>query len=174
MPHRVSRSDSRDDALDRYAAAAIAKATAGSNTIAQTTNSFDHAVVASRRQVVSIEIPQRVPTTAAVPQDDAETRDLRRRIMAGLPLHRPEPEPQPVPQVQPPSDDEILHTVEGLVPSVLAHRGRTMNRIAASMISDLIDSLDIDSGRKRWLVAQTKTGIVDPDIFMRDLRLSLK
>ena len=83
------------------------------------------------------------------------------------------PTPEPT-VVDGPSDDEILHTVEGLVPSVLAHRGRAMNRISASMISSLIDSLDVDAGRKRWLVSHAKTGIVDPDIFMRDLRLSLK
>lgn len=175
MPHKVSRSDTRDDALDRYAAAVTAKAGAVS-TIAPSGIGIDGMVVAPKRQM-TYEIKTQTPMTVAAqrPEDDAAARDTQRRLLSGLPPQKPEPPaPVQVEATQAPTDDEILHTVEGLVPSVLAHRGRAMNRISASMISNLIDSLDVDTCRKRWLVSQVKTGIVDPDIFMRDLRLSLK
>ena len=173
MPHKVSRTERTDDALDRYAAAALIGMTSDVSTIAPTVVSYDHAVVAPRRQMtIDVRsVPQR--TAELDPREDLAARDAQRRVIAGLPSQRPEP-PPPTAAPPTPTEDDIVRAVEGLVPSVLANRGRTMNRIAADMISGLIGSLEIDAGRKRWLISQTRTGVVDPDIFLRDLRLSLQ
>jgi hypothetical protein len=46
-----------------------------------------------------------------------------------------------------------------------------MNRIASTMIRNLISGIEMDPVRRRWLMARADGGISDPDGFLRDLRL---
>lgn len=183
MPERVMRSEARSDALDRYAAAAAnveasptgPRLAYSSRTVAASSRDADRMPITMGPQVKldGIVGPRSDPV---IEDPDLRRRAAERRAIAGLGddiVEEASSETtEPLPAA--PDSEEIVQTVASLVPSATVNRGETMNRIAISMIANLVSSLDISSDRKRWLISRVEDGIGDADIFLRDLRLSMR
>jgi len=179
MPQEIIRSDARTDNMDRYAEAALAAGVA--KPIVQEFGRPVSASVGGRGWMPAVSSNQiRVgglyeQETDRPIDDELVRRSAERRALAGLPeVDAARPEIDDIDDVPPPTRDEILHTVESLVPTASMQRGHRMNRIASTMIRNLISGLEMDPTRRRWLMARADGGISDPDGFLRDLRLSTK
>jgi len=71
-------------------------------------------------------------------------------------------------------EKEILSSIQSMIPDITAKSNKSMNKTAADIVSKLISSLDIDDGKKTWLTAQIESGILNEDIFMRNIKASLR
>ncbi len=178
MPQEIIRSDKREDSMDRYAEAILS-----AGVVKPIVSEFGRPVAASpgaRGWMPTVTSNQiRLGGLSPTAIDSTEDEELARRsterhALAGIDDVQelpPEEEPQ---DVQPPTREEILQTVESLIPTASMRRGPRMNRIASTMIRNLIAGLDIEPARRRWLMVRAEGGISDPDGFLRDLRLSTK
>ena len=179
MPQEIIRSDARTDNMDRYAEAVLAAGVAKpivqefGRPVSASAGSRGWTPAVSSNQIRVGGLYDREPDHPV--DEDLVRRSAERRALAGLPdVVAAQPEIDDLNEVPPPTRDEILHTVESLVPTASMQRGHRMNRIASTMIRNLISGLDMDPARRRWLMARADSGISDPDGFLRDLRLSTK
>lgn len=179
MPQEIIRSDSRTDNMDRYAKAVLDAGVA--KPIVQEFGRPVSASIGVRGWMPAVSSNQiRVgglhsEESGRPVDEELARRSAERRVLAGLPdAPDVQAEVEDLADVPPPTRDEILHTVESLVPTASMQRGHRMNRIASTMVRNLISGLDMDPARRRWLMARADGGISDPDGFLRDLRLSTK
>ena len=68
---------------------------------------------------------------------------------------------------------DIFSSIETMLPSIIAKPNQKMNKMSANIVSGLINSLDIDDGQKSWFNAQIENGVLNADIFMRNLKTAM-
>lgn len=67
-----------------------------------------------------------------------------------------------------------LSSIETMLPAIIANKKKSMNKISSNIVKGLIDTLNIDSNDKKWLEAQIDNGILNKEVFMRNIRASLR
>ena len=104
-------------------------------------------------------------------------RAMSRRVMAGLPIPEmsqlleddrfvEDTRSEPVPA------DEILASIDAILPT-LARRARgQMNRTAQKTTIDLVKMLGLPEDQTDWFVARIEGGVTNPEVFRRDLRMA--
>lgn len=72
------------------------------------------------------------------------------------------------------SENEILASIQSMLPQITTKSNKSMNKMAGTIVSGLINSLNIEENKKLWLNAQIENGILNSDIFMRNIKTSLQ
>jgi len=103
-------------------------------------------------------------------------RSMSRRIAAGLPI----PEIQEEAKTDLDHRDEemidvndVFASIDALLPSVSRRPDGKMNKIAQNAASDLIKVLGLSEDQTEWFTARIASGVSNPDVFRRDLRMAL-
>ena len=61
-----------------------------------------------------------------------------------------------------------------MLPEVIAKPNKKMNKMAGTIVKNLIGLLDINENKKQWFNAQIDSGVLNSDIFMRNIKTSLQ
>jgi len=102
-------------------------------------------------------------------------RAMNRRVMAGLPLpemsqlleeDRFVEEPESVPA------DEILASIDAILPTIARRASGQMNRTAQKTAVDLVKMLGLPEDQTDWFVARIEGGVTSPEVFRRDLKMA--
>ncbi len=68
---------------------------------------------------------------------------------------------------------DIISSIQSLLPQVTAKSNQTTNKMAKNLISGLVNSLEMNDGSKQWLIAQIENGILDTNVFMRNIKTAM-
>lgn len=71
-------------------------------------------------------------------------------------------------------EPDIISSIETMLPEVLAKPNKKMNKTAGKIIKNLIGLLNIDENQKQWFNAQIDSGVLNSEIFMRNIKKSLQ
>jgi len=71
-------------------------------------------------------------------------------------------------------ETEVLASIQSMLPQVTAKLNGSMNKMAQNITQGLINSLNIDDSSKNWLNAQIENGVINADVFMRNIKTSLQ
>ena len=102
-------------------------------------------------------------------------RAMNRRVMAGLPLpemsqlleeDRFVEEPESVPA------DEILASIDAILPTIARRASGQMNRTAQKTAIDLVKMMGLPEDQTDWFVARIEGGVTSPEVFRRDLKMA--
>ncbi len=104
-------------------------------------------------------------------QEAMQERAIRRRLAAGLPVE--ESFQQEEVQDDAASENEVVASIEAMLPAIARRAGANMNRTAQRTVSALVQMLDLPQGQKEWFLARIEEGVDNPNIFRRDLRMAI-
>lgn len=109
--------------------------------------------------------------------DEMMRRAMNRRAMAGLPL--PERAIVGMDVTEGRTDtvddidaDDVLSSIDALLPTIARRSGGQMNRTAQKTAIDLIKMLRLSGDQTEWFIARIEGGITNPEVFRRDLRMA--
>lgn len=111
---------------------------------------------------------------AKLDQETRKARAIQRRIVAQLAIDDIQEFDESITDVAPIDENEILMSIQSMLPDITAKSYTRMNKISMNIVSGLINSLNIDDSNKRWLNAQVNSGILNEQIFMRNIKNSLQ
>lgn len=72
------------------------------------------------------------------------------------------------------SNSDIISSIKSMLPEVVAKPNKKMNKMAGTIVKNLIGLLDIEQNKKQWLNAQIDSGVLNSDIFMRNIKTALQ
>jgi hypothetical protein len=104
-------------------------------------------------------------------------RAMNRRVMAGLPMPEmsqlmdddrfvEDTGPDPV------SADEILASIDAILPTIARRASGQMNRTAQKTAIDLVKMMGLPEDQTDWFVARIEGGVTSPEVFRRDLKMA--
>lgn len=107
-------------------------------------------------------------------QETKKARAVQRRIIAQLPLDDISEFEENMTEPTHFDENEILLSIQAMLSDITAKSNSGMNKISMNIVSGLINSLDIDDSNKLWLNAQVRSGVLNEQIFMRNIKNSLR
>jgi len=72
------------------------------------------------------------------------------------------------------TEEEMVASIQAMLSGSTVKSSQPMNKMSVNIIQGLINNLKIASSQKEWFNAQVDNGIVNTDIFMRNLKNALK
>lgn len=69
---------------------------------------------------------------------------------------------------------DVISSIEAMLPAVMANPNKKMNKMAGGIIKNLIGLLDIEKNQKQWFNSQVDSGILNSEIFVRNIKSSLR
>lgn len=105
-------------------------------------------------------------------------RSRNRRIMAGIPVVEDSrfeeiDRTTNIKEVENVSKEEVFASIDALLPAISKRPDGRVNRMAQKTASDLIKMLDIPEDQTDWFCARIASGVSNPNVFRRDLKMAV-